>query len=117
MWLFNSKTSVNNFQELFAEQVLIPRKSQNNVVHIHKKGYKQLLQSYWPVSVLSICGKIFERIIFSPIFEYLKKKSDLSKWVWFFIHLTHVKTSYYQSFMTSTIILINIRFLKWEPTS
>ena len=49
----------------------------SNVVPIHKKGDKQLLQNYQPVSLLPICGKIFERIIFNPIFEYLEKNSLL----------------------------------------
>ena len=40
----------------------------SNVVPIHKKGGMQLLQNYQPVSLLPICGKIFERIIFNPIF-------------------------------------------------
>ena len=42
----------------------------SNVVPIHKKGDKQLLQNHRPVSLLPICGK---RIIFNPIFEYLEK--------------------------------------------
>ena len=49
----------------------------SNVVPIHKKGDKQLLQNYRPVSLLPIGGKIFERIIFNPIFEYLEKNSLL----------------------------------------
>ena len=49
----------------------------SNVVRIHKIGDKQLLQNYQPVSLLPICGKIFERIIFNPIFEYLKENSLL----------------------------------------
>ena len=49
----------------------------SNVVPIHKKGDKQLLQNYWPVSLLPIWVKIFERIIFNPIFEYLEKNSLL----------------------------------------
>ena len=49
----------------------------SNVVPIHKKGDKQLLQNYRPVSILTICGKICERIIFNPIFEYLEKNSLL----------------------------------------
>ena len=49
----------------------------SNVVPTHKKGDKQLLQNYRPVSLLPICGKIFERIIFNPIFEYLEKNSLL----------------------------------------
>ena len=46
----------------------------SNVVPIYKKGDKQLLQNYRPVSLLSICGKICEGIIFNPIWEYLQKK-------------------------------------------
>ena len=49
----------------------------SNFVPIHKKDDKQLLQNYRPVSLLPICGKIFQRIIFNPIFEYLKKNSLL----------------------------------------
>ena len=73
----------------------------SNVVPIHKKGDKQLLQNYGPVSLLPIC-KIFEIIIFSPIFEYLKKKKKIVFSVQInlvFVHLTHVKTNYYQLFI------------------
>ena len=49
----------------------------SNVVLIHKKGDKQLLQNYRPVSLMPICGKMLERIIFNPIFEYLEKNSPL----------------------------------------
>ena len=48
-----------------------------NVVPIHKKDGKQLLQNYQPVSLLPICGKIFEITIFNPIFEYLEKNNLL----------------------------------------
>ena len=46
-------------------------------VPIHKKGDKQLLQNYQPVSLFPICGKICGRILFNPIFEYLEKHSLL----------------------------------------
>ena len=42
-----------------------------NVVPIHKNDDKQILKNYRPVSLLSICTKIFERIIYNAIFEYL----------------------------------------------
>ena len=42
-----------------------------NVVPIHKKDDKQILKNYRPVSLLPICAKIFERIIYNRIFEYL----------------------------------------------
>ena len=32
-----------------------------NIVPIHKKGDKKTLENYCPVSLLSICGKIFDR--------------------------------------------------------
>ena len=36
-----------------------------NIVPIHKKGHKQLIQNYRPVSLLPICEKIFEKLIFN----------------------------------------------------
>ena len=41
-----------------------------NVVPIHKKDDKQILKHYRPVSLLPICAKIFEIIIYN-IFDYL----------------------------------------------
>ena len=45
----------------------------SNICPIHKKGYKQIINNYRPVSLLSLSGKIFERLIFSSLFEYLEK--------------------------------------------
>ena len=42
-----------------------------NVVPIHKKGDKQVLENYGPVSLLAICGKVFERLIFNEMFSFL----------------------------------------------
>ena len=49
----------------------------SNVVPIHKKGDKQLLQNYHPVSLLPICSNIFEKIIFNPMLEFLEENSLL----------------------------------------
>ena len=46
---------------------LITVKSQMLYLYI-KKGDRQLLQNYWPVSLLPIFGKIFQRINFNLIF-------------------------------------------------
>ena len=42
-----------------------------NVVPIHKKGEKDLIKNYRPVSLLPIFGKIFERLIFNSFFKYI----------------------------------------------
>ena len=49
----------------------------SNVVPIHKKGDKQFLQNYRPVSLLPICSKIFEKIIFNPMLDFLEEYSLL----------------------------------------
>ena len=49
-----------------------------NVVPIHKKGDKQLIENYRPVSLLPICGKVFERLIFNSLFNYFIKNNLLS---------------------------------------
>ena len=45
---------------------------------IHQKGVKQIINNYGPVSLLPICGKIFQRLIFNYLFEYLEKFKLLS---------------------------------------
>ena len=45
----------------------------SNICPIHKKVDKQIINNYRPVSLLPICGKIFERLIFNSLFEYLEK--------------------------------------------
>ena len=50
-----------------------------NVVPVHKKGDKQSLKNYRPISLQPIFGKSFERISYNNIFKYLainKLKSD-----------------------------------------
>ena len=46
-----------------------------NVTPVFKKDDKQLLQNYRPISHLPICGKIFEKIIFSNLYSYLTASS------------------------------------------
>ena len=41
-----------------------------NIVPIHKKNDKQIISNYRPVSLLPICGKIFERIIYDSLFSF-----------------------------------------------
>ena len=41
-----------------------------DVVPVHMKSDNQILKNYRPVSLLTICGKIFERLIYKSLFEY-----------------------------------------------
>ena len=41
-----------------------------NIVPIHKKGDKQTLENYNRVSLLTVCGKILERLLFNEMFKF-----------------------------------------------
>ena len=41
-----------------------------NVVPVQKKGNKQTLENYRPVSRVPIYGKIFERLIYNSLLEF-----------------------------------------------
>ena len=41
-----------------------------NVVPIHKKGAKNVVGNYRPISLLPICGKIFEKVIYNNLYKY-----------------------------------------------
>ena len=49
----------------------------SNIVPVHKKEDKQLLQNYRPASLLPILGKILEKLLFNSIFKYLQEKNLL----------------------------------------
>ena len=42
-----------------------------NVLPTHEKKSRQLKKNYRPISLLPICGKIFEKIIFDSIYKHL----------------------------------------------
>ena len=45
-----------------------------NIVPVHKKDLKTMLINYRPISLLPIFAKIFEKIIFTSMFEYFIEK-------------------------------------------
>ena len=49
-----------------------------NVVPVHKKNDKQLVKNYRPISLLPICGKIFERILYNSLFNFLYQNDLVS---------------------------------------
>ena len=50
-----------------------------NVTPIFKKGDKQLIKNYRPISLLPICGKILEKIIFKNLYSYLHTNNLITK--------------------------------------
>ena len=46
---------------------------------VYKKGRKQLIKNYRPISLLPICGKIFEKIVFNTLYSYLNENNLLTK--------------------------------------
>ena len=49
-----------------------------NILSVHKKGDKQCLKKYRPVSLLPICGQILERLIFHEMFRFLIENNLIS---------------------------------------
>ena len=52
-------------------------RKRSHIILTYKKNYKCIINIYRPVSLLPICGKIFERIICNPVILYLEKTSCL----------------------------------------
>ena len=51
----------------------------SNIVPVHEKGDKQVVDNYRPVSLLPIFGKILERLIFNSLFEFLHENNLVNK--------------------------------------
>ena len=81
MYRTENRLSTISFKD---EDVLKIIKSLNiNKAHGHDAyavqcSHKQCMVNYRPVSFLPICGKIFERFIFNPVFEFREENKLLS---------------------------------------
>ena len=49
-----------------------------NLVPVLKKGNKQSLENYRPISLLPICSKIFERLIYNEMFTFFTENNLIS---------------------------------------
>ena len=50
----------------------------SNIIPAHKKNDKRLVNNYRPISLLPIFGKLFEKIIFNRIYDFLLKEELLN---------------------------------------
>ena len=67
------------FKSCLTQDIFQQEWKKANVVPIQKKIGKQCGRTYRPVSPLSICSKVLERIIYNTIFKYFIENNLLSE--------------------------------------
>ena len=58
------------FQSCLESGKFLNEWKKTNVVPVHKKGDKQILKNYRPISLLPTAGKIFERLLYDSNFSW-----------------------------------------------
>ena len=71
-------TSISKTLEIIFNQCLETGAFPNDVVPVFKKGDKQILKNYPPISLLRVCGKIFEKLIFNEMFKFFIENDLIS---------------------------------------
>ena len=79
-----------------------------NIVPTHKKEIKQLLENYRPVSLLSICDKIIERVIYNEMYPYLIDNNFISSYKQALKEVIFALTSSFQSSMKHINLLMKV---------
>ena len=49
------------------------------VIPIHKGKERTEMNNYRPISLISVIAKVFERLVYNQLYEYLSKHKLLSK--------------------------------------
>ena len=66
------------FRQALLTGVFRSERKKGHIVPVHKKSDKLNIKNYSPVSLLPICGKIFEVIIFNKMFEFFISNNLIS---------------------------------------
>ena len=61
--IFRNCLSSNTFPDVWKKTSVIP---------VHKKGDKQVLRNYRHMSLLPICDKIFEKLVFNALYSFFE---------------------------------------------
>ena len=56
----------------------LPNDWKKNVIPVFKKGDKQILKNYRPISLVPVCGKILEKLIFNKAFKFFTENYLIS---------------------------------------
>ena len=51
----------------------------SNIIPVHKENDKQLIQNYRPIPLLPIFGKVFEKVVFNRIYNFLLNERLLNR--------------------------------------
>ena len=73
------KTLKMIFQDCIEKGIYPLEWKKANVVPAFKKNDKQSIINYRPISLLPICGKIFERLIFNSLFSFFMENNLFSE--------------------------------------
>ena len=68
-WFFKNCHSSNTFPDVWKKANDIP---------VHKRGDKQVLKNFLHISLLPICGKIFEKLIFTSLYSFFEDHKILN---------------------------------------
>ena len=86
----------------------------SHIIPTYKKKDKRCISNYRPVSLLPICGKIFECILYNPLFLYLESNNLLTPHQSGFRSNDSSYTNYCQLYIAFMQILIITHHLKFE---
>ena len=50
----------------------------SNIIPVHKKGDKEIVNNYRPVSLLPIFGEILEKLLFNSVIDFLEENNLLN---------------------------------------
>ena len=67
------------FKDYRGNEIFPSAWKKGNVVPVHKKNDKQRLYNYRRVSLLPICSKVFERLIFNEMFGFFIENDLISQ--------------------------------------
>ena len=63
------------YKNCLQQGVFLDEWKKGDIIPVHKKNSKQIVDNYRPVSLLTFCFKILEKLIFDSIYEFLNKNN------------------------------------------
>ena len=76
------------------------------VIPVFKKGNKKIIENYRPISILSSLSKLFEKIVYSQMIQYLQFDDLLSPHQFGFVSNNNTEAAFL-SLITTIITLID----------